>query len=80
MEQIADCFGVQIMRECVAAGPSTKEVLMRQAKGITIVQLMVVLLIVGIVGLFVVEFIIDKRCEADPSKQLCVDRKAAKSN
>jgi competence protein ComGC len=53
---------------------------MRQAKGITIVQLMVVLLIVGIVGLFVVEFIIDKRCEADPSKPLCADRKAVKSN
>jgi prepilin-type N-terminal cleavage/methylation domain-containing protein len=53
---------------------------MRQAKGFTIIQLMVVLLIAGIVASFVVDFIIDKRCEADPSRQLCADRKAAKSN
>lgn len=50
---------------------------MRKAKGLTIVQLMVVLLIAGIVGWFVVDIIIDMRCEADPSKALCADRKAA---
>jgi prepilin-type N-terminal cleavage/methylation domain-containing protein len=50
---------------------------MRRMKGLTIVELMVVLLIAGIVGWFVVDFIIDKRCESDPSKALCVKRKGA---
>ena len=52
---------------------------MRQASGFTIVQLMTVLLVLGIAGWFIVEFIIDKRCEANPSKELCVDRRDAKS-
>lgn len=51
---------------------------MKQANGFTIVQLMAVLLVLGIVGWFAVELIIDKRCEADPSKELCVDRQITK--
>jgi len=47
-------------------------------KGLTIIQLMVVLFIAGIVGWIVVDVIIDKRCEADPSKPMCVERKAAR--
>lgn len=47
---------------------------MKRNQGLTIVQLMVVLLIVGIVGWFVVDFIIDKRCEGDATSQLCVQR------
>jgi hypothetical protein len=46
-------------------------------KGITIVQLMVLLLIAGLVGFFAVEFIIDKRCETDASVALCMERKAS---
>lgn len=52
---------------------------MIRAKGFTIVQLMVVLLVLGIVGWFVVDAIIEKRCEENPTKELCVGRKAAKS-
>jgi hypothetical protein len=52
---------------------------MRQVRGFTIVQLMTVLLVLGIAGWFAVEFIIDKRCDANPSKELCADRKTAKS-
>lgn len=53
---------------------------MRQARGFTIVQLMTVLLVLGIVGWFAVELIIDKRCEAGASKELCADRKVVKRN
>jgi Tfp pilus assembly protein PilW len=49
----------------------------KRQKGLTIVQLMFVLLIAGLVGSFVVNLIIDKRCESDPSRALCTDRKAA---
>jgi hypothetical protein len=47
---------------------------MKKIKGLTIIQTMIVLLIVGIVGWFLVEFIIDKRCEAEPSRPICGDR------
>jgi hypothetical protein len=50
---------------------------MKQARGFTIIQLMVTLLIAGIVGWFVVDFIIDKRCEGDDSTPMCVQRHAA---
>lgn len=47
---------------------------MKRNQGLTIVQLMVVLLIAGIVGWFVVDYIIDKRCEGDATSPLCVQR------
>ena len=46
---------------------------MRQ-KGLTIIQLMLILLVVGLVGSYVVERLIDKRCESAPSQSLCEDR------
>jgi len=52
---------------------------MKKAKGLTIIQLMVVLFIAGIVGWIVVDVIIDKRCEADPAKPICAERKAART-
>lgn len=51
---------------------------MKRARGLTIVQLMLVLLVLGIVGWFAVDAIIEKRCEDHPAKPLCADRKAAK--
>jgi hypothetical protein len=45
--------------------------------GLTIIQLMVMLLIAGIAGALVVEFIIDKRCEDNPPVKLCMERKVA---
>jgi hypothetical protein len=46
--------------------------------GLTIVQTMVILFIVGIVGAVVVDYVIGKRCEADPAKQMCVERSKTK--
>lgn len=45
-------------------------------KGITIVQLMLVMLIAGIVGRLVVDFVIDMRCEAGRSAAMCGTSKA----
>jgi competence protein ComGC len=50
---------------------------MKRSKGFTIVQTMIILLIAGIVAWLVVNIIIDKRCESDPAKPICVDRKTA---
>lgn len=49
----------------------------KYARGLTIVQLMVVLLIAGLIGSFVVDYIIGKRCGTDQTSTLCADRKAA---
>jgi hypothetical protein len=43
-------------------------------KGLTIVQTMVLLFVLGIVGTIVVNYVIDKRCEAEPAKQMCSER------
>jgi hypothetical protein len=50
---------------------------MKRARGITIVQLMVFLLIAGVVARFVVNFVIEKRCETNHTSALCKGRKAA---
>jgi Tfp pilus assembly protein PilE len=52
---------------------------MNRMKGLTIIQLMVVLLIAGIVTKIAVAFLIDKRCENSASTQLCADRKGARA-
>jgi hypothetical protein len=52
---------------------------MKRNKGLTIVQLMFYLLVAGIAGHFIVDFIIEKRCEADSTSTLCANRKAATS-
>lgn len=43
-------------------------------KGLTIIQLMIILLIAGLVGSYAVDFLIDKRCEASPDKTMCEER------
>ncbi|MEC4718710.1 hypothetical protein RY831_06100 [Noviherbaspirillum sp. CPCC 100848] len=40
-------------------------------QGWTIIQTMIVLLIAGLVGAYAVNYLIDKRCEADPSRSVC---------
>lgn len=50
---------------------------MRFTKGITIVQLMIILLLVGVAAQFVVDFIIEQRCETNPAGQLCIALKNA---
>lgn len=47
----------------------------KKMRGFTIVQTMLVLMIVGIVGSLLINFIIDKRCEAEPARQICADRR-----
>jgi hypothetical protein len=47
---------------------------MKKMKGLTIIQLMVLLFFVGIVGSIVVNLIIDKRCEDNPKTELCISR------
>ncbi len=44
---------------------------MTKKLGFTIIQLMIVLLIAGLAGSFLVNALIDKRCESDPSSSLC---------
>lgn len=51
----------------------------RHAQGITIVQLMIILGIVGIVATVVVDLVIDKRCKEEPSAMLCKDRPVPRS-
>lgn len=46
----------------------------RKMRGLTIVQTMVILAIIGIVGSLLANYIIDKRCEADPAREICADR------
>jgi hypothetical protein len=48
---------------------------MKQGKGLTIIQLMVILLVAGLIGHFVVEYLIEKRCEGGQASTLCEGRK-----
>lgn len=50
---------------------------MKRARGLTIVQLMLALLIAGVAARLVVDFIIEKRCESNHAAALCAERKAA---
>lgn len=50
---------------------------MKSQQGLTIVQTMIILFIVGIVGWFIVDHLVDERCEGDSTSALCVERKAA---
>jgi hypothetical protein len=43
-------------------------------KGLTIIQLMLILLVAGIAGAYLVDILIEKRCESSPSKTLCEAR------
>jgi Tfp pilus assembly protein PilE len=48
----------------------------RHAKGLTIVQLMIILGIIGIVATVVVDLVIEKRCAEEPAAMLCKDHAA----
>lgn len=48
---------------------------MKKMRGLTIVQTMVILAIIGIVGSLLVNYIIDKRCEAEPTRDICANNK-----
>jgi Tfp pilus assembly protein PilW len=52
------------------AKPSMEQNRMRQS-GLTIIQLMIILLIAGILGSFIVDLLIEQRCERAPDKELC---------
>lgn len=44
--------------------------------GMTLIQIMMLLLVLGIVGYFIVDVIIDKRCAEQPQRPMCIERKA----
>jgi len=46
--------------------------------GFTIVQIMLILFVAGIMGALVVDLIIDRYCEEDPSSTLCEDTQQLK--
>lgn len=46
-------------------------------KGLSLIQVMVILAVLGVAGYFLVSYVIDKRCEADPQRAMCIDRKQA---
>jgi hypothetical protein len=51
---------------------------MKKSQGLTILKLMSVLFVAGIVAWFVLDYVIDKRCEGDASTPMCVERTTAK--
>lgn len=61
------------MRDLSELGCSAPALCNRLMHGFTIVQIMLILFIAGIVGAVIVDFIIDKYCEEDPSATLCED-------
>jgi hypothetical protein len=48
---------------------------MNRMKGLTIIQLMITLLVAGIVGKILIDVLVAKRCDSNPSTPLCVDQK-----
>jgi hypothetical protein len=46
----------------------------KKSKGLTIVQTMLIVLVAGIAIAIVTDFIIDKRCEAEPARAMCSGR------
>ncbi|MFS0755943.1 hypothetical protein ABC383_14775 [Noviherbaspirillum sp. 1P10PC] len=53
------------------------EIMVKRQKGLTIIQLMVLLLIAGIVGSLLLKIIIEHRCQNDPSASLCIRHASA---
>ncbi|WP_194715122.1 hypothetical protein [Noviherbaspirillum soli] len=51
--------------------------MVKRQKGLTIIQLMVLLLIAGIVGSLLLKIIIEHRCQSDPSASLCIRHASA---
>lgn len=50
---------------------------MRKMKGLSIIQLMLILLLAGIVAKLAIELLIRKRCEDRPAIPLCAERQGA---
>jgi hypothetical protein len=48
-----------------------REIMVKKQEGLTIIQLMVLLLIAGIAGSLLLKVIIDHRCQADQSASMC---------
>ena len=46
--------------------------MVKRQKGLTIIQLMVLLLIAGIAGSVLLKIIIERRCRSDQSAPLCI--------
>ena len=42
--------------------------------GLTLIQVMVIFLIVGVIGSTVANYMVDKHCEAEPTASVCKDR------
>lgn len=46
----------------------------KKMRGLTIIQTMVILAIIGIAGSLLANYILDKRCEAEPTREICAKR------
>lgn len=44
-------------------------------RGLTIVETMLILLVVGIIGSVVLNYLVDKRCTENPQLEMCKSRK-----
>lgn len=42
--------------------------------GLTLIQVMVIFVVVGVLGSTVANYFVDKRCEADATASICADR------
>lgn len=42
--------------------------------GLTLIQVMVIFVIVGVLGSTVVNYLVDKRCETEATASICTDR------
>jgi prepilin-type N-terminal cleavage/methylation domain-containing protein len=51
--------------------------MVKNQNGLTIIELMVVLLFAGIAGSFALNAIIEHRCERDPAASICAKKPAA---
>jgi len=51
--------------------------MVKRQTGLTIIQLMVLLLVAGIVGSLLLKIIIEHRCQSDRSASLCIRHESA---
>ncbi len=42
--------------------------------GLTLIQIMLIFIVVGIIGSTIANYVIDKRCESQPTASICTDR------
>ncbi|MBK4737241.1 hypothetical protein [Noviherbaspirillum pedocola] len=54
-----------------AACAAFRESALKKQQGLTIIQLMVVLLVAGLVGFYVIRAVVDYRCKDDPTASVC---------